>query len=809
MPITAPGFLKPNGNRSVNIPFLLLFSHIRTLMKRILPAVLLSMVLAAAAGAQTEFSQQNAEKILRTLVVEIGPRPMGSPAEQKALAFAASLFRAYGCDTSYVLPMTVAEGVNTTSGVAVGVKKGKTGRIIIIGGHIDTSDPEVPGANDDGSGTACVLELARVLCRRQNESTVLFCCWGGEEMGLQGSKHFVDTFPDLDSVVLMLQIDMADGAGCLLADPDGTKRSAPSWLLEAAFEVYRNELKRSDLVYQTGMATWSLALGGTFGSDHIPFLDKGIPAIDFTSDVAFPIHTPQDSWENFTPSGLKRSGDLVLRLFERYDAGVPSRTTERYQVAELDGRVLIFSYPLLWGTIVLGLLTAIAAFFVLRKRRLIADPTTRVRWSGFKLLLATFFIHIFIWNSETLLGLFKGYRFPWVNNSVGFWVLGVLSGAIGLWLVLQAVRRYRLSHDAYVFARVALVLFFILILGTAFITPELAVYPAVAVLLLAAALLVRPTAVKLLCFVLSAYMFYKMFFFDGMMLFQRGVAMNTLSKPWQNLLYEAAFVVLYGLLSLPLVYGFAAVYRGSGADLFWLKKFRGRGGLIGSLVLTLGVAAYLFAQPVYDRLWYSSIRVDQRFTIGAHQDSSDNGIEVKSSESLRDVQAVIDGRDTVLTEGSNFWRPALPKGARVDWVEVRSSDAVPAASSDTTVQLERTITVRSAFRPLRVEALFESKEPFEVASPWASGAKSRDPSLRQTSTRKRFSWYAFPDTLLRIPITFTLRQKQTVAQTVSVTFDSLASPLRLYRDFTNVRYRTTVTARDSLRVSSPTTGRTP
>ncbi len=761
------------------------------------------------ATPQQEFSQQNAEAILRTLAVEIGPRPMGSPAEQRALHFAVDKFRAYGCDTSYVLPMTVAGGRNTASGVAIGVKKGTTGRIIVIGGHIDTSGPDVPGANDDGSGTACVIELARVLCQRENQSTVMFCCWGGEEQGLQGSKHFVNTFPDIDSIALMLQIDMADGSSYLIADPDGTRESAPAWLLRSAFEIFRDELGRDDLVYQTGMATWNLASGGSFGSDHVAFIDKGIPAIDFTSDVSFPIHTPQDSWENFTSSGLKRSGDLVLKLFQRYDGGVPSRTTERYLVLEMGGQLVILPYFVLWMIVAFALLTTIVAFVRLRRNRPPTDPATRVKWSGFKLLVATFFMHSFIWSSETLLGFLKGYRFPWVNNTGGFWMLGALSGCIGLWVVLQAVRRYRLSSDAFVFARESLVLFIVLIALTSFITPELAFYPAVALLCLVAALLVRPPALKLLFFAASFFVLYKMFFFDGMMLFQRLLASNTTHKAFQNILHEIAFILVYGILSLPVVYGFAAVYRSSGVDLVWLKKFRGRGGLIGTALATLGLAGYLYARPVYDHLWYSTIRVQQRYTMGEQRDLSENMIEVKSSEPLRNVHVRRGEDDTVLTERSNYWTLALPAGTRVDWVEVTSMDGLPTMRSDTVLRLDRTIEVRSAFRPLQVETTFESNEPFEVSSPWATGGRLRDPSQRETDKRKLFSWFAFPDTLLRIPITFTMREHQTITQTINVTFDSLASPLRLYRDFTNVSYRTTVTARDSIVLAPPRRGLQP
>ena len=112
---------------------------------------------------KAEFSTENAMALLTTLAGDIGPRPMGSPAEQRALEFAVSKFKEYGCQESYLMPFTVAEGVNTRSGIAVGVLKGKTGRIILIGGHMDSSGPDIPGANDDGSGAASVMEIARVM----------------------------------------------------------------------------------------------------------------------------------------------------------------------------------------------------------------------------------------------------------------------------------------------------------------------------------------------------------------------------------------------------------------------------------------------------------------------------------------------------------------------------------------------------------------------------------------------------------------------------------------------------------------------
>lgn len=83
----------------------------------------------------------------------------------------------------------------------LGVLPGTTdpNRVIVISGHYDsrvtdaknfTSD--APGANDDGSGTAAVIEAARVLCKRQFPATLVFAALAGEEQGLLGGKVLAD-----------------------------------------------------------------------------------------------------------------------------------------------------------------------------------------------------------------------------------------------------------------------------------------------------------------------------------------------------------------------------------------------------------------------------------------------------------------------------------------------------------------------------------------------------------------------------------------------------------------------------------------
>ena len=155
-------------------------------MKRFLFIII---ILPSLLYTQTPFSSDSSLSYLKTLAVTIGPRPMGSPNERRAMEFALGKFREFGLQEAYLMEMTATvnemthSSVNTKSGIAVGVLKGKTDRIIVIGGHIDSAGPEIPGANDDGSGSAAVIELARILSKEQHQSTIVFCLFGGEEAG--------------------------------------------------------------------------------------------------------------------------------------------------------------------------------------------------------------------------------------------------------------------------------------------------------------------------------------------------------------------------------------------------------------------------------------------------------------------------------------------------------------------------------------------------------------------------------------------------------------------------------------------------
>jgi len=367
----------------------------------------------------TPFDPDSAALYLRTLSIDIGPRPMGSPGEQAAMRYAVGKFREFGLDQAYILPFRIAPSqrgarANTRSGTAIGVLRGRTDRIIVIGAHIDSYSPEGPGANDDGSGSSVVIELARVMSQRTWESTYVFCLFGGEESGLKGSYHFVESYSDLDKVALMLQVDMANGSEWLLPMYDLRKASTPAWLVSAAYEEFQ-KLGHTGLRYPTHFYTLNSAIGGA-SSDHEPFLRKGIPAIDFTTDVRDPIHTPQDSYEEFQPGGLERSGDLVYRLAERFDDGVPEEKTGRYMTIQIGESVYLIPNWLLWVFIVASIGLGVWSLRSLRAHRSEKRGDVWPKIPGLKTLLIVGVVSVVTIFFEDVLSLVSGYRSPWFGD---------------------------------------------------------------------------------------------------------------------------------------------------------------------------------------------------------------------------------------------------------------------------------------------------------------------------------------------------------------------------------------------------------
>lgn len=174
------------------------------------------------------------------------------------------------------LAVTAATEAAQTSNVIGEAASGNADSVVIVGAHLD-SVAEGPGINDNGSGTAVILEIAIQIARLGIEppNRLRFAFWGAEEWGLLGSTHYVDqlTPEGLDRIVLNLNYDMLGSPNpvSFVYDGDGSSTGPEgppgSREIEAIFAQY---FQGQDL------PTRPTAFDGR--SDYGPFIAKGIPA---------------------------------------------------------------------------------------------------------------------------------------------------------------------------------------------------------------------------------------------------------------------------------------------------------------------------------------------------------------------------------------------------------------------------------------------------------------------------------------------------------------------------------------------------
>jgi len=191
---------------------------------------------------------------------------------------------------------------------------GKSDEYVIIGAHYDhlgrgnydsLAPSQIgqihPGADDNASGTAGVLELARLLSpmKGQLQRGILFASFAGEELGLLGSAHWVQepTLP-LDKAAAMLNMDMI---GRIKDDKVYIGGVGTGSTLKAAVEQAQAG-SNFKIEYSPG---------GYSASDHTSFVSKKIPVLFFFSGLHSDYHKPSDTWDKIDPRAAARLLNVV------------------------------------------------------------------------------------------------------------------------------------------------------------------------------------------------------------------------------------------------------------------------------------------------------------------------------------------------------------------------------------------------------------------------------------------------------------------------------------------------------------------
>jgi glutaminyl-peptide cyclotransferase len=272
---------------------------------RWLAATALAAAFAATPGAAAEpprgrFDERAAYAFL-VRQVALGPRPAGSPASRRL----AAILRARVPNGRY---QPVPGGLRNVIGVVPGRNPG---RLVVVGAHYDTKElPGFVGANDNASGTAVVLQLARTIRPRTLRPTIVFAFFDGEESpagtehlpfeeaGLRGSRVAALAYRRAEAMILL---DLVGDRNLSIPREAGSDRALWARLRTAARRVGKAR-------------AFPPAARGPILDDHTPFIRAGVPSIDVI-DFTFPCwHLRCDDAGSVSRRSLDAVGETVLEL---------------------------------------------------------------------------------------------------------------------------------------------------------------------------------------------------------------------------------------------------------------------------------------------------------------------------------------------------------------------------------------------------------------------------------------------------------------------------------------------------------------
>ncbi|UJL45938.1 M28 family peptidase [Virgibacillus sp. NKC19-16] len=259
------------------------------------------------------FDSDRAMAHIRHLSEDIGPRAPGSEGEEEASEYIKAEFEKLGYNAS-TQTFDIPNGAQSQNVIAVKEAEGiEDPEIVYVTAHYD-SVPGSPGANDNGSGTAALLELAKVTRDEPANKEIRFVAFGAEEAGLLGSEHYVSQLSDeeINRSAANFNLDMV-----------GTDWEPASQLHVSTVDGESNTVWESvDLAAERlGLDDNRLTRHQLGRSDHVHFHNAGIDAALFIwmergtepgqAGIEPWYHSPEDTIDRVSPEKVQMVGDLI------------------------------------------------------------------------------------------------------------------------------------------------------------------------------------------------------------------------------------------------------------------------------------------------------------------------------------------------------------------------------------------------------------------------------------------------------------------------------------------------------------------
>ena len=285
---------------------------------------------APLAAPPSAFSAENIIRDASYLASRPGGRSPGSSGHRQAAAFIEGEFRKAGLKpftgTSFRSPETTPGRANL-----LGLKEGsgRKGEYVVLCAHYDHLPAKnggvFPGADDNASGTALLLELARRYAARSPERSIIFAAFDGEEEGRQGSKAFLAGLPETVKLKLnaALNFDTVGrlGAGKVLVLGAS---SSNKWV-----HVFRGA------GFVTG-TEYELVKEPLDASDQQSFIEAGVPAVQFFSGPNADYHKTSDTPDKLDAAGMVKQAEFAAEIID-YLAGESDQLTRPAGAPALPG----------------------------------------------------------------------------------------------------------------------------------------------------------------------------------------------------------------------------------------------------------------------------------------------------------------------------------------------------------------------------------------------------------------------------------------------------------------------------------------
>lgn len=305
---------------------------------------------------ETVFSGERALQVLRELTAGQGPRPVGSAANVRFRNAVLGRFESLGYETELQEDFTCGPGGHCLAvGNVLAWRPGQEqGQAVLLVAHHDTVAAG-PGAGDDSSGVAILLEVARLLASGpRTRHPILFLITDGEEVGLNGTQLFLSDLPWASRVGAVINLEARGTGGSSVMFESGPGNAGVIRLLAASV---RRPVASSftELLYRLM----------PHGTDFYLFKVRGLPGLNFAF-TGHPLryHTREERLEHLDPRSLQHQGEAVLAAARALAATDLARLPQGDAVFfNLFGRTLLW-WPDTWNWPIAGLallLLALAA----------------------------------------------------------------------------------------------------------------------------------------------------------------------------------------------------------------------------------------------------------------------------------------------------------------------------------------------------------------------------------------------------------------------------------------------------------------